>query len=702
MQTIPLNKLDLSDSNVRKTSNPAADEQLSYDIEGHGLLQNLIVTKGSKRGRFAVIAGGRRLRAMQMIIERGAWPAEREVNCEVIDGADHDIGEVSLAENFSRLAMSPAEECRAFQHFIGQDGDSAAVAKRFGLTQRFVDGRLRLANLAEPIFEALASGAMTLDVAKAYASTDQHEVQLRVFEQTRHHYHVTADSVRRLIADGSLRGTDAIALLVGETDYVAAGGRIERDLFSEAADDRWIDAGIAEQLATAKMEGEAQRLTDELGIGWVHAVTAISSWNARSEYDLHPVRLPPAPISAEAQARIDAIEARMDEINGIFDAQEIEGDEDDSDFDGTALEQEYEALDGERSDLSNPARELPQEWRQEVGHFLILDRQGKMVLEPDYYSAKRLRFEEDENGNISGGAIIGEASGRGQNNTPSKPEATAPGGKPVSAKLFDELAVQRRNILAASLLGDRGLALDYAIFALCDVHSYHSKGTTIHGGKAHDPANGDVPTSQAEDIIAQACEDLTKGWQEQKSMVERFTAFRALDDDAKAAWLAYAVAISLEAKAGYGSEYNPIHALLGTLLDIDVASLWRPTSENFFDRVNKTACLAALTEVGGSELAARYSASKKSDLSASCHRLFAGDAIVEPEIKERALAWIPQAMRFDMETPAAPDIEPMADSDQDSEGDIIDDEAVYSTNYDDALVDTAAETDADAEEVIAA
>lgn len=50
MQFLPLNKLALSDSNVRKTHNTDADEQLSLDIEAHGLLQNLVVTKAKKRG----------------------------------------------------------------------------------------------------------------------------------------------------------------------------------------------------------------------------------------------------------------------------------------------------------------------------------------------------------------------------------------------------------------------------------------------------------------------------------------------------------------------------------------------------------------------------------------------------------------------------------------------------------------------------
>lgn len=36
----------------------------------------------------------------------------------------------------------------------------------------------------------------------------------------------------------------------------------------------------------------------------------------------------------------------------------------------------------------------------------------------------------------------------------------------------------------------------------------------------------------------------------------------------------------------------------------------------------------------------------------TCHKLFSGDAIVEQDIKERALAWGPPAMRFE---PPAPD-----------------------------------------------
>ena len=366
------------------------------------------------------------------------------------------------------------------------------------------------------------------------------------------------------------------------------------------------------------------------------------------------MRLPAAPLSEEARARIDTIDARIDEINEIF---EDESAQEDESVDLDKLETEYDTLSTERDELNNPVRELPEEWRGEVGRFLILTNKGEMVLESDYYSEKRLSFEQDEDGNVT--ATSEERPTGNTSSTPPRPatpEAVAPGGdKPISAKLFDELSVQRRNILAASLLGDPGLALDYAIFALCDDRSYESKGTSLKAGKPQDPAYGDIPQSAAEGILAAAADALDKSWHEPKMVTDRFLAFRELDDEAKAAWLSYVVAVSLEAKKGYNSEYHPIHAVLGSILDVDVAAMWRPTSENLFDRINKTSCLAALTDIGGSELAARYAASKKADLSKTCEKIFSGDAIVEEEVKERALAWLPEAMKFEVPVTAGAD-----------------------------------------------
>ena len=181
IQTIPLNKLVLSPRNVRRRSDAAADTELKASIATRGLLQNLIVRPATK-GRFEVDAGERRRKAMLALSQDKLLPRDHPVLCLVLDDAKADARETSLAENFHRLAMNPADEAQAFAELIEAGASSEDVARRFGLTIRFVEGRLRLATLAPVVFEALAAGEITLDIAKAYGATSDQAAQARVFE----------------------------------------------------------------------------------------------------------------------------------------------------------------------------------------------------------------------------------------------------------------------------------------------------------------------------------------------------------------------------------------------------------------------------------------------------------------------------------------------------------------------------------------
>ena len=58
------------------------------------------------------------------------------------------------------------------------------------------------------------------------------------------------------------------------------------------------------------------------------------------------------------------------------------------------------------------------------------------------------------------------------------------------------------------------------------------------------------------------------------------------------------------------------------------------------------------------ELSSRFASVKKGDLATSAERVFAGTYITEVEVRERALAWVPEVMRF-----AADEPEPAADTD---------------------------------------
>ena len=612
-QMIALSKLRHSDSNVRKSGRTDI-AQLAGDIEARGLLQNLCVTALKKPcGHYAVFAGGRRLEALQLLAAEGRIDKDMEVSCKVLEGDDATLSEASLAENFQRVNMTPTDECRAFQHFIGEGCDLDAVAKRFGVTRRFVEGRLRLAGLADPVFEALAEGRITLDMAKAYATTADQAKQARVFEQYGTYSYTTPDQVRRAIAGDALKATDPIAQLVGEDAYVAAGGTIERELFSENGD-RWSDPEIAQGLAAAIMEAEAKRLGEEQGLAWVRPVASAHIYNATE--GLHRVNLPKQPMSAAEEARADAIQTRMEEIGDELDSGELD------DEAGSALEAEYDKLEDEWNELQRRPTILPDDLKGQIGTFLTLASDGKMVLETTYFSETPIRDPGDDRG------------GSGSTGATSKappPEKIAPGGKPLSARLSDELAMQRRDILAAALLADPALALDYALFAMIDGNrGYERYGTTMKATRPSDPASGtDGEPTQARIAIEQARDALDTTWTEAGDVVARFEGFRALDDTGKAAWLALMVAGSIEAKPEFTDTTNPLHARLAAILGIEPAQWWRPTSSNFFDRVSKGTLLALLTEIGGEVLAARYAASKKPEVSAACQKLFAGETTPE-------------------------------------------------------------------------
>ncbi|MEY4581894.1 MAG: hypothetical protein RL701_6597, partial [Pseudomonadota bacterium] len=70
------------------------------------------------------------------------------------------------------------------------------------------------------------------------------------------------------------------------------------------------------------------------------------------------------------------------------------------------------------------------------------------------------------------------------------------------------------------------------------------------------------------------------------------------------------------------------------------------TAANYFDRVSKQVILDALADVGGPELSARFASVKKTDLAMSAERVFAGTYITEAEVRDRAIAWVPEVMRF--------------------------------------------------------
>ena len=630
IQMIPLNKLRLSVHNVRKTGAEDNLDEFAANIAENGILQNLIGGVAKKRGYFDIFAGGRRLRALNLLAQSGKVAANVDVPVMVIDQDIQGVAGTSLTENFYRLQMTPTDECTAFLHFLGKDGDIDAVAKRFGQTRRFVEGRLRLATLAPPVFDALAAGEITMDVAKAYAATPDEAKQLAVFEEIRGTWLATnAHEIKKRILGQSIPASHPVALLVGEERYTAAGGRIERDLYTAAESAEWLDGVLAQSLAASIMQDAAAKLAEESGVGTIVPLLAKgSSWTDRE--DLTQAQLEREPVSEADQARIDEIEGEIEIIENRFESEEMDEEE------GEALNARVEALGEERARLQDTPVTIDAERKAMLTQFVVIGADGTPTVEAGYWEEPRRHRGQGDDGSAP-------------QVDPKKDAAKAQG---LSGVLADELSMARRDVLALHIASDPGIALDLTIFTLAEkaMGKYGELGTSLAVNRRNDPiAKNGLPDSPAGGALGEIRKNLDTAWSEHETVAARFDAFRILDDEMRASWLAVCMASSIEASlggAGIG-RHNAFHDHLGQLLEIDVAAWWRPSAGAYFARVRKAGMQRTLEAIGGPVLAARYASAKSAEMADACEKLCAGHAITEPEIRDAGLAWLPIAMRFD-------------------------------------------------------
>ncbi len=646
--TLTAAQLRISPSNVRKIGKKDSVTALLASITAHGLLNNLLVKPADDKGIYDVFAGGRRLRAIQQGIKTKQLPKDFAIMVTVHDGAVSEDTEKSLAENLIRFAMTPADECRAFLDSINDDGDIEAVANRFGQTIRYVEGRLRLARLAKPIFDALAKGDISLEVAIGYCATPDQTKQLAVWKQVKGTHQNNYASVRRLINDGAIESTHPIALFVGEDAYVAAGGEIARELFTANEQSDWLNGALARELAEGKMIAAASQAQIEQGLGWITPTLEVNvPWQQTDK--LHPYWGQKAVLTEAQTERAAAIDAQCDALEALL---ECGDDQDQATIDAAeqcrALEIEYNAI-------TKQAEVIPDDDKPFVGTFMMLERDGTARLHHQLYTTQapnRVKYGADDNG------------GKG-----SKSHTQSEAGENFSARLIDELAVQRRDILALYLAGDPALALDVTIFQLASsVLGDRALDTdcTIAVNRLNDPNIGEVASSHAALALDQIAATLDTSWAHHSDGVAAFTAFRAIPEDGKVAWLAYATAKSLQA-ARHSVKPSAFQYHIAAMLEVDVAAHWRPTAENYFDRVPKASILATLGSFGDAALVGRFSASKKGDLAKAAEKICAGDSFNTPDVKAKALAWLPAPMTFDASISAPVDqsgdvmLEPLGD-----------------------------------------
>lgn len=148
---IPFDKLVLSQANVRRVKAGVPVEELAESIARRGLIQSLHVRpvlddEGRETGMYEVPAGGRRYRALELLVKQKRLVKTAPVPCIVSDPASGILTEeISLAENIERAPLHPLDQFRAFLAMREKGMTEEGVAAAFFVPVNVVKQRLRLA-----------------------------------------------------------------------------------------------------------------------------------------------------------------------------------------------------------------------------------------------------------------------------------------------------------------------------------------------------------------------------------------------------------------------------------------------------------------------------------------------------------------------------------------------------------------------------
>lgn len=298
IELIQLNQLRVSPRNVRQNTTTEVDT-LAASIQALGLLQNLTVTPNCEG--FEVVAGGRRLRALQLLASNGHLQPDHQVPCLVVD--DTTAIEASTAENVVRLPMHPADQYDAFQTMADSGRSPGEIATRFGISEHHVRQMLRLAGVSPRILELYRADEIELAQVMALAIVDDHELQERTWKSVSRdpRWSGKPENIRKLLTPKEVPHDSELGRFVSLTAYRDAGGKVREDMFSDLR--LMVDRHLVERLAKAKLQAKADKLIKD-GWSWAEArlewgweecrkagyIEQVDSWRTPTKAELEPLK----------------------------------------------------------------------------------------------------------------------------------------------------------------------------------------------------------------------------------------------------------------------------------------------------------------------------------------------------------------------------------------------------------------------------
>lgn len=310
---IPLDKLILSQSNVRRIKAGVAIEELAEDIGRRTLLQSLTVravcdADGVETGMFEVPAGGRRFRALELLAKQKRLAKNAPIPC--IIRTEGIAEEDSLAENVQRAPLHPLDQFRAFLSLREKGQSEEEIAAVFFVSVAVVKQRLRLASVAPALLDVYAEDGMTLDQLMAFTVNGDHARQEQVFELLGTSYTKEPYLIRRMLTEGAVRAADKRAQFVGLAAYEEAGGVVMRDLFL-GDDGGWLqDVGLVDMMVAEKLREEADAIGAE-GWKWVEVAPDFPYGHTFGQRQLRGEEVALTP---EEEAAREALQAEYDAL----------------------------------------------------------------------------------------------------------------------------------------------------------------------------------------------------------------------------------------------------------------------------------------------------------------------------------------------------------------------------------------------------
>lgn len=647
---VPLNKLKKSPRNARKTPHSEAHiEALAASITAKGMLQNLVVepeidAEGEPTGSYFVTIGeGRRL-AQLLRVKRKAIKKTEGIRC-VLD-TENDPQEISLDENVTREAMSPADQFERFRELSERKGWGAEeIAARFGVTAHVVRQRLRLGAVSPKLMQVYRDGDLTLDQLMAFAITEDHARQEQVYENLS--YNREPWIIRRDLTKTNVAATDRRAIFVGPEAYAEAGGTIIRDLFSEDRGGFYEDPALLDRLAMEKLEGIAAEVRQREGWKWagVH-IDFPHAHGMRRAYP-HAVEL-----SEEDTTAAEAAQAEYDALTEQHDSAEELPDDVDQRF--GELEAEIERIDALR-------RAYDTDEIVRGGVFVVLNHDGDARIERGFIRAEDVKPEpeevvEGEDASVIDGVrvtIDGEIIGDGDyeeggsqvSALDTEDEEAGDDGKPLSDLLIRDLTARRTLGLRLALGEQPDMALIAVTHALAAQTFYRGVDASCLEIRPTSSTLASHADGIEDTAPAKALADRHAGWAADmpRDVADLWGFVAGLDHASVMALLAHCTSLTVNA-VKQPWECKP-HAQqtadrLATAVVLDMTAHWLPTVRTYLGRVTKAHILAAVREAVGDEAADRIAGMKKQAMAEAAEQLLAGTGWLPSLLRTTQSAWL--------------------------------------------------------------